>query len=836
MKRPWRLLISSVLLSLLAACGDKGKGGPPAETSDQQKAIAAKYAAIQAGASKRSLTMGTAFNNSPESNDPNFSLMAPYTSALNNGRVVGKNTVWLDDKTSVDYVAFSFLSDDFLNTQVVKPDKAVATTQVWRHYNNKWCPILAFREDNQTPLLSFSVSAAAPWITTSNGQVTYRLFVGTAQGFVGKVSFLDTDPASQTCSTSIESADNESSHVIFYNGRLNFPTYGTPINGMKMASFVENTTNTNGVPQSPVMSDKRILYWWGNTSDCKDDKCSDWRASPAMAMLLENGKMSGSYNPRAEFDGILDQDAVANGNRVIKTKVGDVDLRVKYDRSTRHVKMDWAIAYQTLPTDKLNQPFGLVPNITTRSYEYGITTSIDIINGIAGLGGNREGYSQHVGTISERSGDFTYYLPTSKVKIFDLNNDPNTTYVSVTTLGVDNPTGMCPIIGVAADCKGVGWYPLADLSVSYSPASAARLEVADAIKAYGYSLENIAFTAKRIEPMADTQGAREYGDGTRGVAIRTIGENMGDLDRSKTYLRFPDSKFVTQVPYDTARDNKTLLTSPSINLGQMRAVLLPDAGSDDPQLARLFIILPVIDNFLYNPPVAGSSKANTRGGLLMCTGSINLKQYAGRKIPITAAMLLSNLDCSQEWQQGRRTGFKYAAAEDIVLNGTYETSIAGMDIAVSPAGQINLSYISNAGALLNLNITDAAQAWVGQTAWTEISQGRAASCKNELYKPLPEKEPTFWTKVLTKIPFAGMFAGESFLAALSDFLVDVVEVGGDVGCEAAGAGPGAPICGVLAGKVADLALDAVHAPRGDDKNPYKEAYENTRELTKCIGG
>ena len=31
MKRPWLILIASVLVALLAACGDRGKGAPPAE-------------------------------------------------------------------------------------------------------------------------------------------------------------------------------------------------------------------------------------------------------------------------------------------------------------------------------------------------------------------------------------------------------------------------------------------------------------------------------------------------------------------------------------------------------------------------------------------------------------------------------------------------------------------------------------------------------------------------------------------------------------------------------------------------------------------------------------
>lgn len=832
-KQLFGMLLASLTLAL---SGCWSSDSTTANTSAHQKLIADKYAAIQAGASNRSLTMGTAFSNSPASNDANFSLMAPYTSALTNGRVVSKNTAWLDDKTSVDYVAFSFLSDDFLKTNAVQPGKASATTQVWRHYNNKWCPILAFQADNQTPLLGFSVGAAAPWIETHNGQITYRLFVGTAEGMVGKVSFLDTDPTNQTCSTTIANVDNEQSHVTFYNTTIGFYPYGTPINGMKIASFIENTTDTNGNPQSPVMSDKRVLYWWGNTSNCLEDRCADWRASPAMAMLLENGKMSDSsaYNSRDLFEEdmfILDRD-ISGGNRTTKTKVGDVDLRVKYDRNTRHVNMDWAIVYQTLPTDKLGQAFNTVPNITTRSYEYGITTSADIIHGIGGVRGSRDGYSYHAGPVNGGSG--VIYSPSSTVKIFDLNNDPSTTYVAVTNFGDSNRTGMCPIIGTAADCKETGWWSLQDLSFVNSNASVARLEVADAIKQFGYSLENIAFTAKRIDVYsADIPAAREYRAGTRGVAIRTLGENIGGLDSSKAYLQFDDVNFITNVPVRTY--DQGAVTEPTINLGQMRAVLVPDARYDDPHFSRLFIMLPVVDNLLYNPVTDGSGKANTKGGLLMCTGAINLYEYAGRKIPITAAMLLSHLDCSQEWQQGKSTGYKIASAEDIVLNGTYETSIAGMDIAVSPAGQVNLSYISNAGALLNLNITDAAQAWTGQTAWTAISQGRAASCAKELYKPAPAEEKPFWKKALFKlVPLSGLFYGESFRAALEGTFVDWAEIGGDLACEELG--PIASVCGNVAGKVADIAIDAVDSHAKDESNPYKKAYEDTRELTKCTGG
>ncbi len=566
-----------------------------------------------------------------------------------------------------------------------------------------------------------------------------------------------------------------------------------------------------------------------------------------MSLLLVNGKVNRTYNAPGFWSDDwditpLDRGFFFNGNRSSKTKVGDVDLRLKYNNATRNLTMDLAIVYQTLPTDKQGATFSTTPNITTRRVTLLLGSTDDYRNMSVLMDGSLLSgqWSEHAGSV--QFNNTVRYSATSKVHIFDLNNDPTKPYVSVTNVGDQNSTGICPMIGSKSDCREMGWF-----TVNYAnniigvngSVSVAKLEVADALKPYHYGLENMAFSALNINqpatnPFYPFPGAFPFDMNSSGIALMGVGETASLS--SKRYLQgYNGDAFVSKSPYNGGVNGAI---NGVLNLGKMRAILVPDHyRATDTSFARLFIIIPVIDNFLYNPITDGSGKANTKGGLLMCTGNVDFKQLPASTV--TAADLLSGLDCSKEWQPGMTTGYRYASAQDIVLNGTYQTSIAGMDIAVSATGQVNLGYVSSAGALLNLNITDSEQAWTGQTSWTMVSQGRAASCSNELYKPVVnEEEKPFWKKALSKmIPIAGpMIAGESFTAAVEESLVNVAEIGGDLTCDEFGLGAVSPLCGVQAGKAADFLIDAVDSKAKQDDNPYKTAYEQTRELTKCTGG
>lgn len=781
--------------------------------------IQQKYAAIQAASAYRSTTQGVAFDKHDTNGLLTANALGISTSTVNNGRVVSEETVWLDDNTSVSYVAFSFMSDELLKTGSLPDNKPTATTQVWRHYNNKWCPVLAFQPDNQTPLLGFSVASSAAWIEQQNNQVTYRLFVGTAEGKVGKLSFVDTDPKNQFCNETIGFADSETTHAIFYT--LGY-TNGTPINGMKLAEFQESKSSVN---QPLEMDNKRVLYWWGNTSDCTDAQCGNWHAEPARSALLVNGQLSSFYDSKfysqlfiAPFYFNLDADSISTylgrpGNRTNKTKVGDVDLRLKYDNARQKVTMDWAIVYQTLPTDKLGQSFSQVPNITTRSFEFQLNGSEDQANtawGISGL---------------NTSGLYSYYSllsTTSKVSIFDFKNDPSKPYLSIANKGDLNNSMICPIIGSRSDCFFTDYLGIRP----YGNLSASRVDVADIYKGWGF--ENIGLFATNY-----------IGYDTSGVLISEIGD-FYSVNLTKNLLQgYDGNKFVSKVPFSNTSSNPRFALDGTVNVGNARFLLVPDLNGTElgsSQYARLFVILPIIDNLYYNPTVEGSSKTNVNGGIMMCTGKIDVTNFIPPKSRQPHAIdLLNALDCSQEWVTGKDSGYKYAAAQDIVLNGTYKTSLSKMSISISANYQVLLSYVSAAGAILELDITDPNQSWAGQTSWTMISQGRAAECHNELDKPTPPTEKSLWQKALNKLlPQDPSTSGDTYNAAVGFDLVDLAEVSGDLACE--DFGDASFICGKIAGYAADFLTDAFDSKARSEGDPYKKLYEETRELTKCTGG
>lgn len=843
-----RLLSALLLLTFLFGCSsssDTSNTMPKHHLLIQQK-----YAAIQAASAYRSTTQGVAFDKHDTNGLLTANALGISTSTVNNGRVVSEETVWLDDNTSVSYVAFSFMSDELLKTGSLPDNKPTATTQVWRHYNNKWCPVLAFQPDNQTPLLGFSVASSAAWIEQQNNQVTYRLFVGTAEGKVGKLSFVDTDPKNQFCNETIGFADSETTHAIFYT--LGY-TNGTPINGMKLAEFQESKSSVN---QPLEMDNKRVLYWWGNTSDCTDAQCGNWHAEPARSALLVNGQLSPFYDSKfysqlftAPFYFNLDADSISTylgrpGNRTNKTKVGDVDLRLKYDNARQKVTMDWAIVYQTLSTDKDPRiAFFQFPNITTRSYEFQLNGSEDYANtawGISGL--NTAGsYSYHAHAKSRFIGDAPFYSATAKVAIFDLDNDSTKPFVAVTNYGDENWASNCPLIGSPEQCIDMGWNSVFPQNATVS---VANVELSNSYK--GWGLENIAITASNLNsPRSNADfplSPFPFDTSSKGIAIMAVGQ-ANTLSDKRYVQGYDDGKFVTKVPFGGGVAGAL---DGTVNIGKMRILLLPDASvtnNPDNRYARLFILLPISDNFIYNPIIDASGKANTKGGLMMCTGKVDLSDFIPPKTRQPQAVdLLNGLDCSQEWALGRDSGYKYAAAEDIILNANYKTSIDGLSISYAPNNQVQLSYVSASGAILELNISDPNQAWTGQTSWTMISQGRAASCHNEMDKPPAPPEPTsksFWTKALTKlVPIVGpLIAGESLKVAIEEFAVEAYEVGGDFGCELLGAGPVlAAMCGSAAGKAADLVIDAVDSKARSEGDPYKKLYEETRELTKCTGG
>lgn len=846
-----RLLSALLLLTLLFGCSSSSDSTN--STPKHHLLIQQKYAAIQAASAHRSKTQGIAFDKHHADGLLTAKSLGVSTSTVNNGRVISANSVWLDNGSSVDYVAFSFMSDELLKTGSLPDNKPTATTQVWRHYNNKWCPVLAFQEDNSAPLLGFSVASSAPWIEQANNQVTYRLFVGTAEGKVGKVSFLDTDPISDSCHQSIGFADGETTHAVFYNVGIET---GTPINGMKLADFQEEFSGVQ--PSSLQMTSKRVLYWWGNTSNCTDDKCANWQAERAKAMLLVNGTLSPSYNTEfyeriltTPWYFYLDQAASYTtfgqlGNRVNNTKIGDVDLRLKYNNNLQKVSMDWAIVYQTLPTDQQGQTFSQVPNITTRSYEFQLNGSEDYDStawGISGLN-NSGNYSYHAGP----KGGGGSYSPSAQVKIFDLQTK---SYVAVYNQGDLNASGICPLIGTSDQCTDMGWQTVnnAHENAGISNVVTTRLEVASVYKGFGF--ETIGLTASNInQPRPDPSNPINpfpFNSATSGIAIMGLGK-INDLS-DKLYLQgYNADQFVTNIPYQNGL--KDALTG-KLNLAQMRAFMVPEAGVDPMKSARLFLIFSIADNILYNPIVNASGKTNVNGGLMMCTGNVDIDFFirSRQNIPdfvMSSGELLASLNCDPEWGAGLTTGHKFASAQDIVLNGTYKTSVDGMSLSISADNKIILSYVSSAGALLNLDITDGNTAWTGQTSWTMISEGRAAECHNVMDKPAPPPpspppSQPWWKRALTKvIPLTGpILTGESWKAAIESTLVDYAEIGSDLACE--DLGPVAAVCGNVAGKGADLLIDAVDSKARTEASSsgdssYKNVYDKTVELTKCTGG
>jgi hypothetical protein len=605
---------------------------------------------------------------------------------------------------------------------------------------------------------------------------------------------------------------------------------------MKLAEFQESKSSVN---QPLEMDNKRVLYWWGNTSNCTDDKCANWKAESAKAMLLVNGTLSPSYDTKfyeriltTPWYFYLDKAATYTpfgpfGNRVNNTKIGDVDLRMKYNNNLQKVTMDWAIVYQTLPTDQLGQTFSQVPNITTRSYEFQLNGSEDYANTAWGISGLNDAgsYSYHVHAASGIDGDPPFYSATARVAIFDFDLDNNTPYVAVTNYGDGIWRSMCPLIGSPEQCYDMGWHSIP----GRGNASVAKVEVSNSYKGWGF--ENIALSALSVQNSDPSS--------TAGLAIIAVGQRFMKEDQRNIIKGYDDGKFVTKVPLSGGN-----VIDGTLSIGKMRALLLPAASSkDNPdnRWARLFIIIPISDNFIYNPIIDASGKANTKGGLMMCTGIVDLKDFIPPKTRQPQYYdLLSGLDCRQEWATGKDSGYKYAAAEDIILNANYKTSIDGLSISYAPNNQVQLSYVSASGAILEMNISDPNQAWTGQTSWTMISQGRSASCHNEMDKPPAPPEPpskSFWKKALTKlVPLAGpLIAGESWKAAIESTLVDYAEIGGDLLCEDLGP-EAAAVCGNVSGKLADLVIDSVDSKARSEGDPYKKLYEETRDLTKCTGG
>ena len=112
-----------------------------------------------------------------------------------NGRVVDILPRWTQEpsgETEALYVVYSFLSENTLKNGSVGAPGTNVVTEVWRHTKGLWCPVSA----GAMPFSVTAVQQVAPSgrVKQASSKDPIRMIVGTADGAVGEIAFVDNDP------------------------------------------------------------------------------------------------------------------------------------------------------------------------------------------------------------------------------------------------------------------------------------------------------------------------------------------------------------------------------------------------------------------------------------------------------------------------------------------------------------------------------------------------------------------------------------------------------------------------------------------------------------------
>jgi len=776
------------LSSLLPGCGSDGVVATDA-AANAAAATAARHAQAEMNtrigspgltSSVRSLSNGN--NSSP---------------AQTNGRVVDIFPRWTIESGAENeaiYVLYSFYSDTFLKSGVLGNPGTNVVSEIWRYTPrySLWCPIVAGGLPFSVTAVSQLNAAGLPKVATKADPV--RLLVGTADGILGQISFLDKVPDSPTCiKDNFEPAPGSDS---IYSVMMN----PVGVGGVTQIKLVDVQPPAGTVPAKNLFADTKLVYTWGDagcalSSDVDaNGNCTTQHIQPLMytpVRVSTGAVVLPSLPVFVPMPAGSAQDARADASSANNQVIG-LDVQAQSNATFDQVNLVLAASFSgganRVRTATWSSPVGAAPNYYVRG---------QVQTGGAG------GYNDLSGPLRGESPAFVNLAPGAALS------------PSAAKVQLIYPSPASNLWGRMVNCS----------FSSASPCSAVtNLTGAAASSPAGPNFLPVPYQAAPVnwaaapDPSAYLKGSLPLVGGafSLGTPVLTWGNSL-----PYTGSPFPKtgSPQVSQNFLSTAADG-----SQDLILSNAQALLVP---SFDGQRVRAYLMAATTDL----SPLPGGSQISSAGQLLK--GGVSLCVLT---LSATNQWDYSACNRARPSADGEATdGYVFAEATTMFGDNRYMVAPHIVRFSVAPSGTVLVYAANRPGRIARINASAGNQDWQQTSnSWSTISGGRLSTCTDVLNKPAVPPKPSDPPPK----PHESFWRG-----AFKTTLVTLLAVGLDVTSTYL---TGNPELGMLAAGLADEALGLSESygksraekstSPGDIYAQWANVYNNINISTTCALG
>ena len=656
-----------------------------------------------------------------------------------NGRVVDVFDEWLVEsagtpaqvETRITYVVYSFLSDAVLSTGQVDP-KGSVSTEVWRRAADTWCPIVSG--------LNFSTTATVRRTLNydrTTGIAKLDFLVGTADGSLGEIAFVDNKPTSADCSINNVVPMYGSS---FYTVVSPSAT-ATPFSRLKLVDVNELT----GVGDAyRVLPGLKYLFAWGPQS------------CPASYLDPQTGACIGGANftSHAGLAAAKLTDGVAANSALFAGVLDPADT--PYTSNFSIIDFDAVISIPNGGDPVNGARFQYAVSVASGSNNILGTKILTSTGGENPLG--RQGYFDKSRWVSFGPGAATPIglLNATSVVLMPAAGTVGMAYNFMQPYLANGPAGLNFVNSPGYLCSfpagGSGCVALGESFIQQGSVTTAFGTVTFPYRAQPYSANTIFAPLQSFLPAGEAQeqqrkyvfyaDTRELSPGnswkppysyTPMFRPRLLSDTTSPLNA----MQLPDGLVGAWLP--PGQSSAQYVPQNTITVGQTEFF----AAKDDQGNSRAYQIIR-FDDTGFVDATDTSGKQLVKGGVMFCTSKL---AASGSPLAIRGDKCVVPRPNAVGAE-----GFNVASALDILPGATYQASPSKVGYTLSPSGIVYINYISQNGAIATINASDPSQKWsAGDSAWTTLSNGRLAACQQTL-KALPtppSKKFGFWSSLLS---------------------------------------------------------------------------------------
>ena len=649
-----------------------------------------------------------------------------------NGRVVDVFDEWIVEsagsstpvETRITYVVYSFMSETVLATGKVDPQGSV-NTEVWRRTGDTWCPIVTG--------LIFSTSATLRRTLNydrTQGIAKLDFLVGTVDGSLGEIAFVDKKPTNAICSSN----DVEPMYGAgFYNPVLKSAT-GTPFTRLKMVD-VNELTGVGG--NYRVYPGVKYMFGWGP------------QACPASLVDGQTGNCVRGPTTHAGLVGAKLTDGVAASGSILAGVIDPADT--PYTSNFSILDFDAVISINAGGDPVNGASFQYAVSMASGASNILGTKILTSNGGENPLG--QQGYFDKSRWVSFGPAANTPplgLLDSRSVVLMPSSGSVGMTYnfmqpmllwtpsLLLQDLYINSPGYLCRYPSGGGGCTALGE---SFMQVGFPPVG---IVPGANYFAAPYSGNTLFAPLKSFLSTGEAQEQQRkyifYAD-TRELHPGKMGQPYAAMFRPRLLTDTASPPLAMTLPGGLVGDFVVPINSsqpqPTVTVGQMEFFAAKDYLGD----SRAYQIIRFDDTGSVAPSDT-SGRQLVAGGVMFCTSKL---------APPGSPVAISGAACVVPRPNAvGAEGFSIASALDILPSATYQASPSKVGYTISPSGIVYLNYIAQSGAIATINATDPSQKWsAGNSAWDVLSTGRLAACLQTLkaQPSPPSKNLGFWSRL-----------------------------------------------------------------------------------------